>query len=143
MPVHSRRLAGFSLLAATILVVCACGSGSKTTSTAVPTTTPAHPTSALTTWSLPGANPQNTRDVGGPINASNVSTLGVAWTVPITAHSAFGAYVTTPVVANGVLYTEDLDSQVQAINLTSGKVIWTHRYNSPNEGPNGVTFANG
>jgi outer membrane protein assembly factor BamB len=72
-----------------------------------------------------------------------VSTLGVAWTLPITAHGAFGAYATTPVAANGVLYTQDLDSNVQAINLTSGKVIWTHKYNSPNEGPNGLTFANG
>jgi outer membrane protein assembly factor BamB len=141
--VHSRRLAGFCLLAATILLVAACGSGGKTSSTSVPTTPAAHPTSALTTWSLPGADLQNTRDVGGPINSSNVSQLRVAWTVPITAHGAFGAYATTPVVANGVVYTQDLESNVQAINLTSGKVIWTHKYNSPNEGPNGVTFANG
>jgi outer membrane protein assembly factor BamB/predicted lipoprotein with Yx(FWY)xxD motif len=63
--------------------------------------------------------------------------------LPITAHGLFGSYATTPVVANGVLYTQDLDSKVQAINLASGKVIWTHNYNSPNEGPNGVTFANG
>ena len=142
-PVHSRRLAGFCLLAATIVLVAACGSAGETSTTAVPRTTPAHATSASTTWSLPGADLENSRDVGGSINASNVSTLGVAWTVPITAHGAFGAYATTPVVANGVLYTEDLDSKVQAINLTSGKVIWTHKYNSPNEGPNGVTFANG
>ncbi|HUE27102.1 MAG TPA: PQQ-binding-like beta-propeller repeat protein [Solirubrobacteraceae bacterium] len=125
------------------LLAAACGSAGKTSGSAAPGTSPAPATSALTTWSLPGADLQNSRDVGGPINASNVTTLGVAWTVPITAHSAFGAYVTTPVVANGVLYTQDLDSNVQAINLTSGKVIWTHKYNSPNEGPNGVTFANG
>ena len=143
VPTHSRRLAGFCVLAATILSVAACGSGGKTSSTAVPTTTPAHPTSALTTWSLPGADLQNSRDVGGPINASNVSTLGVAWTVPITANGAFGTYATTPVVVDGVVYTQDLDSNVQAINLTSGKVIWTHKYNSPNVGPNGVTFASG
>jgi outer membrane protein assembly factor BamB/predicted lipoprotein with Yx(FWY)xxD motif len=66
----------------------------------------------------------------------------VAWTAPITAHGQFGSYATTPVTANGVLYTQDLDSNVRAINLTSGKVIWTHKFNSPNEGPNGVTFAN-
>jgi outer membrane protein assembly factor BamB len=136
-------LASAAALAATIMVVAACGSGGKTNSTPVATTSPAHPTSALTTWTLPGADAQNTRNVGGPINASNVSTLGVAWTLPITAHGAFGAYATTPVVANGVLYTQDLASNVQAINFTSGKVIWTHKYNSPNEGPNGLTFANG
>jgi outer membrane protein assembly factor BamB len=141
--VRSRRLAGFCLLAVTVVLVAACGSGGTTSSTAVPRATPAQTTPALTTWSLPGADPQNTRNVGGPINASNVSTLGVAWTLPITAHSAFGAYATTPVAANGVLYTQDLDSNVQAINLTSGKIMWTHKYNSANEGPNGVTFANG
>src|ERR1700761_7510456 len=136
-------LASAAVLAATVLVVAACGSGGKASSTPVATTNPAHPASALTTWTLPGADPQNTRNVGGPINASNVSTLGVAWPLPITAHSAFGGYATTPVVANGVLYTQDLASKVQAVNLTSGKVIWTHRDNPPNEGPNGVTFANG
>jgi outer membrane protein assembly factor BamB len=136
-------LASAAALAATIIVVAGCGSGGKANSTPAATTNPAHSPSSVTTWTLPGADPQNTRNVGGPINASNVSTLGVAWTLPITAHGAFGAYATTPVAANGVLYTQDLDSNVQAINLTSGKVIWTHKYNSPNEGPNGLTFANG
>jgi alcohol dehydrogenase (cytochrome c) len=141
--VHSRLLPGLCLVAVTSLLVAACSSAGNTSSRAVPPTTPAHTTSALTTWSLPGADLQNSRDVGGPINASNVSTLGVAWTVPITAHGAFGAYATTPIVANGMLYTQDLDSNVQAINVVTGRIIWTHKYNSPNEGPNGVTFANG
>jgi outer membrane protein assembly factor BamB/plastocyanin len=131
------------LLAATGLLVAACGSVGNTSSSAVPSAGPPHTTSALTSWSLPGADLQNTRDVGGPINASNVSTLGVAWTVPITAHSAFGGYATTPVVSNGVVYTQDLASNVEAINLVTGKILWTHKYNSPNEGPSGVTFANG
>src|SRR6476660_5799409 len=131
-------LASAAVLAATIMAVAACGSGGKTSSTPVATTNPSHPSSALTTWTMPGADAQNTRNVGGPINASNVSTLGVAWTVPITAHGAFGAYATTPVVANGVVYTQDLDSNVQAIDFADGKVLWTRKYNSPNVGPNGV-----
>jgi outer membrane protein assembly factor BamB/predicted lipoprotein with Yx(FWY)xxD motif len=144
MPVHSRRLAGFCLLAATIVLVAACGSGGKTSSTAVPATAPAHPTPALSTaWSLPGADLQNTRDVGGPINASNVSTLGVAWTDPITATTQFGGYSATPVVSGGVMYTQDLQSNVQAINLQSGKALWTKKYDSTSIGPNGVTIANG
>ena len=143
LPVHSGRLAASCLLVASSVLVAACGSAGKTSSAAVVSTTPPHTTSAPTSWSLPGADLENSRDVGGPINASNVSTLGVAWTVPINAHGQFGAYATTPVVANGVLYTQDLASNVEAINLSSGKVIWTHRYNSPDEGPNGVTFANG
>ena len=56
------------------------------------------------------------------MNASNISTLGrVAWTVPINAHGQFGAYATTPVVANGVLVTQDLASNVEAINVGGGK----------------------
>jgi alcohol dehydrogenase (cytochrome c) len=94
-------------------------------------------------WTLPGANLQNTRDVAGPINSSDVSKLGVAWTVPITAGTGSGGYATTPVVVNGVVYLQDLDSNVMAIQLATGKVLWTHTYDSPNGGPDGVNVVNG
>ena len=59
-----------------------------------------------------------------------------------TAHTD-GAYATTPVIVNGVVYVQDLDSDVFAISLATGKVLWTHDYNSPNGGPDGVTVAGG
>ncbi len=136
----SWRLAGIGLLLATSLLLAACGGGSSNNNSTNASTKTAAPS---TGWTLPGADLQNSRYVGGPINASNVSTLGVAWTVPITATSAFGGYSTTPVVVKGVVYTQDLASNVQAIDLKSGKVLWTHKYSSPNEGPNGVNVANG
>ena len=40
-------------------------------------------------------------------------------------------YATTPVVVEGVVYTQDLESNVMAIRLATGKVLWTHNYNSP------------
>jgi outer membrane protein assembly factor BamB len=132
-----RRVMVIGLIVAISLIVAACGSSSKSTTTTVKAA--ALPTS----WELPGADAQNTRDVGGPINSTNVSTLGVAWTVPIVASGTFGAYATTPVVSNGVLYTQDLASNVYAINLSTGKLLWIKKYNSPNEGPDGVTVANG
>ena len=92
-------------------------------------------------WTLPGADLANTRDVASAITSSNVSKLGVAWTVPLrtsTAHSD-GAYATTPVIVNGVVYVQDLQSNVIAIGLATGQVLWTHAYNSPNGGPDGVT----
>jgi alcohol dehydrogenase (cytochrome c) len=89
-------------------------------------------------WTEPNANLQGTRDVAGPINSSNVSQLGVAWSVPLTASTPVGAYATTPVVVDGVVYTEDLDSNVMAIQESTGTVLWTHDYNSPNAGPDGV-----
>jgi glucose dehydrogenase len=94
---------------------------------------------------MPGGNQQNTRDVSSAINSSNVSKLGVAWTVPLripTTHTD-GAYATTPVVAHGVVYVQDLESNVMAIRLATGKVLWRRAYNSPNGGPDGVTVAHG
>jgi outer membrane protein assembly factor BamB len=128
-----RWAAGVGLLIATSLFVVACG-GSNTSSSN---------TTGVTAWNLPNADLQNTRNVGGPINRSNVSTLGVAWTVPITASGAFGGYSSTPVVSNGVMYAQDIDSNVQAIDLASGKVLWSHKYNSTSVGPNGLSVVDG
>jgi glucose dehydrogenase/uncharacterized cupredoxin-like copper-binding protein len=144
---HARGVAGLCLLLAASLFVVACGSSSsssssnKSGSAAGASAPSATPVSA--SWSLPGGDLQNTRHVGGPINASNVSTLGVAWTVPLTASGTFGAYATTPVVVNGVMYTQDLASNVQAIDFKTGAVLWMHKYNSPDVGPNGVNVVNG
>ncbi|HEY2602807.1 MAG TPA: PQQ-binding-like beta-propeller repeat protein [Thermoleophilaceae bacterium] len=126
---------------ATALVVVACGgsSSSDTSTTANKAKSAALPTG----WTLPGGDLQNSRDVGGPINASNASTLGVAWTSPINAAGTFGTYVASPVVVSGVMYTQDLESNVAAIDVGSGKVLWTHKYNSTSVGPNGVTVGNG
>src|SRR5580693_6600656 len=95
-------------------------------------------------WTQPGADLANTRDVASAITSSDVSRLGVAWCVPLTADNAgFGNYATTPVVVNGVVYTQDLQSNVMAIRLSTGKVLWTHTYNSRNGGPDGVNVAGG
>ena len=79
------------------------------------------------------------------ITSTNVSKLGVAWTVPLTMSTAHtdGAYATTPVIVNGVVYAQDLDSDVFAISLATGKVLWTHDYSSPNGGPDGVSVSGG
>jgi alcohol dehydrogenase (cytochrome c) len=164
---RGRLVSGTVVVVVTGVVLAGCGGSSKkttntakattpapTTSTPAPTTsTPTATTSTTTSasasaavapsWTLPGGNLANTRDVASPINASNVASLKVAWTVPIKATGAFGAYATTPVVVNGVVYTQDLDSNVEAINLSTGKVLWTHVYNSPNTGPDGVNVQNG
>jgi alcohol dehydrogenase (cytochrome c) len=94
-------------------------------------------------WPLPGADLQNTRNVPGPIKSSNVAKLKQAWTVPIKATGTFGTYATTPVVVGGVVYTQDIGSNVYAINLKSGKVVWYKKYNSPSVGPNGVNVVGG
>ena len=97
-------------------------------------------------WTPPGGNLANTRDVASAISSSNASKLGVAWCVPIEANASSTItdnYATTPVVVNGVVYTQDLQSNVMAIRLATGKVLWTHTYNSLNGGPDGVNVVNG
>lgn len=85
----------------------------------------------------------NTRSVGGPIDSSTVADLEQVWTLPITAQSTFGSYASSPIVSRGVIYSQDLESNVQAIDLESGEVLWTRNYNSPDHGPNGVVVQEG
>jgi outer membrane protein assembly factor BamB len=91
----------------------------------------------------PNVDIANTRHSGGPIDSHNVSRLKVAWTLPLEAKSTYGSYSASPVVANGVIYSQDLESNVQAIDLESGKVLWEKAYEEADQGPNGVTVAEG
>ena len=99
-------------------------------------------------WTLPGGNLANTRDVASAITSSNVSTLGVAWCVPVEFTGATHAagltdgYATTPVVVKGVVYTQDLESNVMAIRLATGRSCDAY-YNSLNGGPDGVNVIGG
>jgi len=147
-------VAGAALMIAAGLIASGCSSSSGSSSppacsskpgTAVTGTAPAGTGQPAAGWTLPGADLANTRYVASAITSADVSKLGVAWTIPLkisTAHTD-GAYATTPVIVNGVVYLQDLDSDVMAISLATGKVLWAHDYNSPNGGPDGVTVAGG
>jgi glucose dehydrogenase/mono/diheme cytochrome c family protein len=130
-----------------LVVVSGCGGGTKKTASGVaafPSGTPPEVSKAAAEWPAPNVDIANTRDVSGSkIDSGNVSKLGVAWTAPITATGVFGGYATTPVIANGVVYTQDLDSNVFAYDLKTGRQLWTHAYNSTSEGPNGVAIGYG
>jgi outer membrane protein assembly factor BamB len=91
----------------------------------------------------PNGDLANTRNTAGPIKASTVEELEVAWTVPLTAESAFGAYASSPIVSKGVVYSQDLASNVQAIDAENGDVLWSKKYESPDHGPNGVVVQDG
>jgi alcohol dehydrogenase (cytochrome c) len=147
-------VAGAALMIAAGLVAGGCSSSSGSSSaprcsskpgTAVTGTAPAGTGLPAAGWTQPGADLANTRYVASAITSADVSKLGVAWTVPLTISTAHtdGAYATTPVIVNGVVYVQDLDSDVLAISLATGKVLWAHDYNSPNGGPDGVTVAGG
>jgi outer membrane protein assembly factor BamB len=91
----------------------------------------------------PNVDLANTRNTSGPIKASTVEELEVAWTLPINAESAFGSHASPPIVSNGVVYSQDLASNVQAIEADSGDVLWQKKYELPDHGPNGVVVQEG
>jgi outer membrane protein assembly factor BamB len=97
----------------------------------------------LTGNGYPGVDTASTRFVEGSVNAQNAPELEVAWTLPLSAESTYGAYSATPVIAGGVIYSQDLASNVQAIDLESGEVQWTKNYEELDQGPNGVVVAGG
>jgi outer membrane protein assembly factor BamB len=154
---------GLTVVVVAGLAASACTTGSPSTASAsncsgktaaagAATTTSPSPSSTSGVgagWTLPGANLQNTRDVASPITSSDVTQLGVAWCVPVESTGAAKSvgvsdgYSTTPIVINGVVYLQDMESNVMAIKLATGKVLWTHNYSSPNGGPDGVNVVNG
>lgn len=91
----------------------------------------------------PGVDMSNSRQAKGSIDSSNAGELEVAWTLPLTAQSSFGAHSSSPVIVNEVIYSQDLESNVEAISLESGDVQWSKSYEEADEGPNGVVVAEG
>jgi alcohol dehydrogenase (cytochrome c) len=152
-------MAGAALVVAAALIAGGCSSSStsssKTSALACPSkhgaavagTAPAATGRPAAGWTQPDADLASTRYVTSAITSANVSKLGVAWTMPLTMNTTTshtdGAYAATPVIVNGVVYVQDLDSNVYAITLATGKVLWTHDYDSANGGPDGVNVAGG
>jgi outer membrane protein assembly factor BamB len=85
----------------------------------------------------------STRAAESKINSGNVSELEEAWSLPVKGVGVYGSYASTPVIVNGVIYSQDLESNVEAIDLESGDVLWTKKWESPSHGPNGVAVADG
>ncbi len=100
-------------------------------------------TPTLTGSGYPNGDPSNSRYTGGPIDAATVAKLKVAWSLPLTAKSQYGSYSSSPIISGGVIYSEDLASNVQAIDLKSGKVLWRKALESPDQGPNGLVVQGG
>jgi outer membrane protein assembly factor BamB/cytochrome c5 len=157
-----RVLVAAMALVALSMIAAACGGGGSSSSSETSTeseapppaketeTTPeaeeetAEPSEGVaTSWELPNATQAETRDVESEIESSNVNELGVAWTAPIVGNGSYGGWSTTPVVVEGVVYGQDLESNVYAIDYKTGKVLWIKKYNKPNTGPDGITVSEG
>ena len=74
------------------------------------------------------------------INSQTVAQLKVKWRFRLRGASAFGIFASTPIVLNETVYLQDLNSNVYALDRSSGKLVWRHAFNKPSLGPNGVAY---
>ena len=95
-------------------------------------------------WPTQNGNLANTRtSASTPIDSSNVNTLGIAWSYPLNVAGTYGALTSAPIINGNTVYLVDMQSNLYAIDKTTGQTLWTKQYNVPTEGPNGVTVAYG
>jgi outer membrane protein assembly factor BamB len=96
-------------------------------------------------WPAPNADLSSTRAAAGSaIDAASVSKLRVAWRFRFPTPPGFsGVFASTPIVVGGRVYLQDLDSNVYALDLATGRLLWRHRFGDPDGGPNGLGVAGG
>ena len=137
-----------SLILAVGVVLAGCSGTSTPAGSTVTNPQAAKPAGS---WLYPNGDRENTRDAAGAtISSANVAGLQQAWTfrLPsslVTSGPGFGSLAATPIVANGVVYLQDLGDNVYALSLGTGKLEWEYQV-SPKiveGGPNGVALAGG
>ncbi|MGC4108516.1 MAG: PQQ-binding-like beta-propeller repeat protein [Thermomicrobiales bacterium] len=114
--------------------------------TPVPAGSPVPPelVSSDTDWAVEGGNLSQTREaMGSTISASNVSTLGVAWAADIVVNSGYGSMSANPIIVGDLVYQQDMQSNVWALNKDTGEIVWKNEYNEGSTGPNGVAVGYG
>lgn len=136
MPSRFKRLSLLAMAVAVLALMAGCGGSSDSTSDS-------SGDANFTGDAYSGIDLANTRAAKTPIDSSNVSQLTESWSIPITGTGVYGSYASTPVIVNGVIYSQDLESNVQAIDLESGDVLWTKKYESASHGPNGLAVEDG
>src|SRR4051794_26514374 len=95
-------------------------------------------------WGAPNRDLASTRAAPGPSLSGPEHTLRVRWRFRLRGKVGFsGVFASTPVVSGGRVYIQDLNSNVFALSLADGRLLWTHRYDRPDGGPNGVTVSGG
>jgi outer membrane protein assembly factor BamB len=76
------------------------------------------------------------------IDAENVSRLRVAWRFVFPEDTTFsGLDAATPLVIGDRVYVQTLHSNVYALDLATGRVVWRRRYKRVDGGPNGLAAA--
>jgi alcohol dehydrogenase (cytochrome c) len=135
MPSRSWRLPLLAVAVALAVVLAGCGGSSDSDSSSGDAN--------LTGDAYSNIDLASTRVADSAIDSGNVAELEESWSIPVEGTGIYGSYASTPVIANGVIYSQDLESNVQAVDLESGDVIWSKKYESASHGPNGLAVADG
>lgn len=97
-------------------------------------------------WPLPNKDYASTRAVlsGSAIRKDTVQELQLAWTHVFEGSGYFGAVATNPLVIDGRVYFQDLQSNVYVLELSDGSPVWSVTDNAAvNFGPNGLAVGYG
>lgn len=104
----------------------------------LPQKVPPELTKYASEWPAANKDYSNTRATqDSVINSQNVKSLSIAWTFPLTGFSEWGAAATNPLILDNTVYLQDLKSNVFALDLATGNLLWKKEYNLDNFGPNG------
>ena len=138
-----------AVLAASLAAACSTSSKPTLTHTQSATTTNPKAAPPAGSWPYPNADLANTRQApGSVISSANVSQLQQAWAFRIASKpdGGVGTLAMSPVVVNGVVYIQDMQANVYALDLGTGKLRWEYQVNTQElggPGPDGVAVADG
>ena len=147
MPLRRGRRVALSLAGGLAVVAAVVGGGSGSSAAEqAPALGQPPPEWAANAGAWPAHNHDlsNTRaTTQSAINSQTVSDLKVRWRFNFKGAGAFGIFASTPIVAGGTVYLQDLNSNVYALDRSTGALKWRHAFNKPSIGPNGVSFGYG
>jgi outer membrane protein assembly factor BamB len=140
-----RRFGGACVIAGIVVALVAVG-GASSRGPAIGSAPPEIAANAAAGWPEHNYDLSNSRaDLRTEIDAADVSTLKQRWTFKLSYDGGYGAFTSNPIVLDGVVYLEDPDSDVFALDEKTGALLWEHAYKSvtPSGGPNGVALGYG
>ncbi|MGC1419830.1 MAG: PQQ-binding-like beta-propeller repeat protein [Acidimicrobiales bacterium] len=106
---------------------------------------------APASWAYPNGTLANTRNATtSTIDLANVTRLKESWSFDLSGKATasvggYGTLAANPIIRDGVVYMQDLSSNVYALSFSTGRLLWEHVFNKPElsgPGPNGVAVAN-
>lgn len=90
-------------------------------------------------WPQPNGNLSGTRATSATaISTRTIGRLQVRWHFDLPQGSPFGAFASTPLIVDGTIYAQTLNSSVYAFDADTGKLAWRWLAKARNDGPNGL-----